>query len=249
MLASLPMYDRPELTQAHRAYWGLIRDALHKLGIQGDSDLTPEGLGLDFWRSPDLCFSQTCGLPYRKWLHGDVQLVGTPDFGLEGCPPGYYRSALVARKDDPRRGLADFAGAVLAINGTNSHSGYAAFFNHIAQNPLPVKACVTSGAHRASARAVAEERADLASLDAVSWRLIQRWDSFADQLKVLEYTTPTPGLPYICGPRVDAAQVAQAVRGAIDALPHAQRDALGIVGLVSIPKADYLAVPVPAGST
>ncbi len=249
MRASLPMYDRPELAQAHAVYWGLIRDELNAQGITADRNLTADGLGLDFWRSADLVLSQTCGLPYRKWLHEDVSLVGTPDFGVEGCTAGYYRSVLVIHRDDPRTSLGAFDGAVLAINGTDSQSGYAAFFNHTADTPLALKNHVTSGAHIASAQAVARGQADIAALDAVSWRLMQRWDRFARDLRVLDYTKPTPGLPYICARGVDAGQVAHAVRIAIDTMPDKVRDALGIVGLVSIPQADYLAVPVPAALT
>ena len=78
----------------------------------------PEGLQRDpddlwsQWTSPDLVFSQTCGFPYRARLHGSVTLIGTPDFGVEDCPPGYYRSVLVARADDPRDTVAEFDGSL-----------------------------------------------------------------------------------------------------------------------------------------
>lgn len=49
-----------------------------------------------------------------------MALVGTPDFGLEGLPAGHCRSALVARRDDTRKGLADFDGATLACNDVHS---------------------------------------------------------------------------------------------------------------------------------
>lgn len=249
MRASLPMYDRPELENAHRAYWSLIRDALRSRGLNAPETLTANGVGLGFWRSNDVVLSQTCGLPFRTWLHRDVQLVGTPDFGLEGCTPGYYRSVIVTHKDDLRAQLSDYHGGVLAINGTDSQSGYAAFLNHTAKSNLSRQDHFVSGSHRASAQAVAEKQADLAALDAISWRLIKRWDRFSDQLRVLEMTVPTPGLPYICATDIDPTDIADAVRCALAASPKDARDALGIKALINIPKADYLAVPIPEGTT
>ena len=103
MIASLPMYDRPETAAANDRLWAGIRDRLRAEGlpapealIHGASDLWPQ------WTSPDLVLSQTCGYPYRSRLHGQVLLVGTPDYGVDGCAPGHYRSVFVARADDPR---------------------------------------------------------------------------------------------------------------------------------------------------
>lgn len=249
MHASLPMYDRPELAQAHQAYWHLIRDNLRQRGLKAPSDLTSDGIGLDFWRSNDLVFSQTCGLPFRTWLHRDVKRVGTPDFGLEGCPPGFYRSVIVTHCEDPRSALADYQGSILAINGTDSQSGFAAFLNHTAHSPLALQDYFVSGSHNASAQAVAEKRVDFAVLDAISWRYMTQWDKFSEKLTVLEMTAATPGLPYICAAGIDSSLIMDSVRDALATLPSDFRNLLGIKGLVDIATADYLAVPIPEGTT
>ena len=106
-LASLPMYDRPETAAANDRYWQAIRT---RLG-EGPETLTRTGELWEHWLAPDLVLSQTCGYPYRARLHGQVTLVGTPDYGLDGCPPGHYRSIFVARADDPRTDLRAFAAA------------------------------------------------------------------------------------------------------------------------------------------
>jgi hypothetical protein len=58
------------------------------------------------WTDPGLILSQTCGRPYKAHLHGQVRLVGTPDYGLRAARPGHYQSLVIARADDPRAELA-----------------------------------------------------------------------------------------------------------------------------------------------
>ncbi len=84
MTASLPMYDTPTTRAANDRFWHLIREDDTELDRVTDPHVT--------WMSQHLVLSQTCGLPYRRDLHGRVKLIGTPDYGVRGCPPGYYRS-------------------------------------------------------------------------------------------------------------------------------------------------------------
>ncbi len=249
MIASLMMYARPELEGPHQRYWSLIREALAQRGIGSPETLSNTAEEFSVWRSPDLVLSQTCGMPYRLWLHADVGLVGTPDYGLEGCPPGYYRSPIVVRADEDRAGLEDFQDARLAYNVTHSQSGFASIYNTVAPQGFWFDNRVETGGHHASAQAVAEGRADLAALDAVTWALIQRYDGFASQLRVLEWTAPTPGLPYITAATVDTGLVHDAMASAIDMLDNADRADLMLQGLVRIPKETYLAVPNPPPET
>lgn len=249
MIASLMMYARPELAAPHARYWALIRAALAQRGIDSPERLANEAEEFAVWRDPGLVTSQTCGMPYRLWLHDEVQLVGTPDYGLEHCPPGYYRSPVVVRADDPRAGLQEFSAARLAYNVTHSQSGFASIYNTVQPMGFWFADRVETGGHHASAKAVAEGRADLAALDAVTWALIQRYDSFADRLRVLEWTTPTPGLPYITSRSMNADAVFDAVAEAIAQLDEADRSALMLRGIVKIDKADYLAVPNPPEET
>jgi len=72
------------------------------MGIDSPEKLSQDAEEFSVWRHPELVLSQTCGMPYRIWLHGHVELVGTPNFGIDNCPAGYYRSALVVRADDAR---------------------------------------------------------------------------------------------------------------------------------------------------
>ncbi len=245
LIASLPMYDRPEIRGATDRLWQGIRD---RLGM-GPKNLCREGDPWDHWTSPDLLLSQTCGFPYRSRLHGRVTLVGTPDLALPGCPPGQYCSAFVVGADDPRGDVRDYAQARLAYNDALSQSGWAAPQAYAAAHGFAFAHPVCTGAHAASARAVTEGRADIAALDALSWVLVQRHDSFAAGLREIARTPPTPALPWITAHGRDPEPIAQAIHAAILGLAPKDRHALGLRGLARVPATDYLAVANPPPPT
>ncbi len=248
MIASLPMYDRPETAGANDRLWAGIARALSARGIDAPAALDRTADLWETWTAPDLVLSQTCGLPYRTRLHGQVSLVATPVCDLPGVPPGHYHSVLVARRTDPRRDLADFDGATLAYNDALSQSGWAAPAAAAAAIGIAYGAGVATGAHRASARAVAEGRADIAAIDGLTWRMIRRWDDSAADLKEIGTTAPTPALPWITAASHDPAPLAEALAQALADLAPADRDALGLLGAIRIGADRYLAVPNPPES-
>lgn len=246
MIASLGMYDLVPLQAANDRLWAGIRDGLRAGGVSAPDDLTRgEGAYWPAWTSADLVLSQTCGFPFRARLHGKVSLVGTPDYGLDGCPPGYYRSVFVARAEDARTDLKAFSGAPFAYNEPLSQSGWAAPHTHAALMGMELLPTLQTGGHRLSAIAVAEGRADFAAIDAVTWALLQRHDPMTARLKVIGYTEPTPGLPYITTTTVDAGAVFTAVSDAIADLSSDDRATLHLQGMVRISAEEYLAVPIP----
>lgn len=245
MIASLPMYQRPQLGDAHRRYWNLIRVGLDAAGITSPQELSQEADEFTTWTDPTLVLSQTCGMPYRNTLHGRVNLIGTPDFGVQGCAPGFYRSALVVRTNDPRTTVEDFATAVFSYNQNHSQSGYSAAFHHVAKLGFWFERRFHSGQHVGSAKAVVNARADIAAIDAVTWRLIEQHESFAPQLRVIDWTEPRPGLPYITCMDADTSAVFGAVEQAIAQLTSKDREALSLRRLVAIPADTYLQVPNP----
>lgn len=243
MIASLPMYDWPEVRAHTDMYWQAIRAALGT----GPAELArdPDDMHAH-WLRPDLLLSQTCGMPYRTRLVGKVTRIGTPDYALPGCPAGHYCSVIVANAQDGRAQLSDFTNEIFAFNEGGSQSGWAAPMTHAAALGLRFDRLLPTGAHRASIRAVAEGRAGLAAIDAVTWELALRHEPAARRLRVLARTAPTPGLPYITALGRDPAPLARAIASAIAALPADSRAALHLSGLCDIPDAAYLAVPTPA---
>ena len=245
-LAAFPMYRRPELGPAFDALWSTTRDLLRTEGIRAPEALTVVGDDLlSFWQRPDLLLSQTCGFPFRHFLKDRVVLVGTPDYGVEECPPGHYRSALVVRHDDPRQLLADFHGAIIVCNDALSQSGCAAPLVAAQRAGVRFGAIRMSGSHRASARMVAEGQADIAGLDAVSWRHMTAFDPWVSGLRVLDWTESSPGLPFITAFASLAPTLARCLDRAIRSMPEALRDQLTLEGLVHVDARDYLAVADP----
>lgn len=246
MIASLGMYDRPETAAAHDRFWALIRTALQDKGVAAPEALTRgDAAYWPAWQSPDLVLSQTCGLPFRAKLAPHVTLIGTPDFGIEGCAPGYYNSVFVARRDDTRTDLAAFAGARFAYNDALSQSGWAAPLAWFQAHGLRLVPTLQSGGHGKSAQTVVDGQADFAAIDAVTWRLLCRHTDLGQQLRALGTTFATPGLPYIAAKGADAEKTFGAVAQAIAALSASDRDTLMIEKIVRIPAQDYLAVPIP----
>ncbi len=62
---------------------------------------------------------------------------------------------------------------------------------------------VETGGHRASIRAVAEGRADLAAIDCRAWALALRHEPCVRDLVVVGWTTERPGLPFVTGAGTD----------------------------------------------
>ena len=247
MIASLPMYDFPDCRAANDRYWALIRDGLRARGVAAPDALTrdlPDYVA--HWKRADLVFSQTCGLPLRSVLRDAVTLIGTPDMGLDGCPPGYYQSVFVVRKSDARASLMDLREGRFAYNEGLSQSGWGGPQAHTKALGFVFKDVLETGAHAVSVAAVLDGRADIAAIDAHSWRLLQRNNPSVAGLRVVERTEPTPNLPYIAAIGVNQRVMFDAVAGAIAGLTPVDRATLGIARLLYIPAPAYLALPLPA---
>jgi len=245
VIASLGMYERPQTSAANSRFWAEIRDRLRLKGIDAPDELERDTPFWPVWRANNLLFSQTCGRPFATELHQTTTLIGTPDYGHENCPPGYYRSAFITRRNDPRSTLAEFAQAVFAYNETSSQSGWASPRFYFKKRGLHLENTHETGGHTRSALAIAEGRADIAAIDALSWDMIKQYDDFASKLTVIDWTDPTPGLPYITSNTQPRDLLETTVQDAINALAAADRQILHLKSLVHIPRAHYLSLPSP----
>lgn len=234
MYVSLPMYDWPEVRADLDELWLRISVALNEQGVD-----TPPGLDRQTdlelgWLRPDLLLSQTCGLPYVRRLIGRVTLVAGVDQGLPDLLPGQYCSRIVAHKA-AEKPLCAFRGARVAINSLESQSGAGSLCHVLlpmAESGRFFTELHLTGSHAGSIRAVAEGRADIAAIDAMTWELARRHLPQARELAVIASTPATAGLPMITGLGVPAAVLYQAIAKGLSALHQDQRDALGMQGLV-----------------
>lgn len=254
-VASLPMYDWPEVQWAHDALWSAIAERLNARGIAAPATLDRMRPAEEVWRDPGLVLSQTCGWPYVTRLSEQVRLVGTPIHAVEGCEGPCYSSFVATRRGENGDRLQDFVGRRFAFNSPDSLSGYVALVAMMKGEGLDENAAewVETGSHRASLRAVAAGAADILAVDAVCWALAGQFDAdAAKQLKVIAQTPLRPALPFItagCRSDEELAEIRRAVGNALeDAQTSLARTALSLSGLVVLEESEYKFLRDLAGS-
>jgi ABC-type phosphate/phosphonate transport system substrate-binding protein len=241
-VAFLPMYAVRGTRQHADTLWNCLRDALRDSGIEAPDHISDFESRLAGWSHPDLILGQTCGLPYISRLCDAVELVGTPDYGVEDCPAGFYHSTLVVSAADARQQLSEFLNGTLAINGMDSQSGYGAIM--LAAAPFARQGrffgrAIRTGSHEASMRLVAKGVADIAAIDSVTWRMSRQFDPGISGVRSIGTTEPTPGLPFIAAAGRPSAKLFDAVRAGIASLPPETREAFGLRDLLPFRRADY----------
>lgn len=251
-IASLPMYDVPELQGETDALWAALAHAMRAEGVAGVPDaLTRDRGHRDVWVDPTLLLGQTCGYPFANALHGKVQMVATPRYAVPECAGAFYTSRVVVRIDSPVRRLDDLLGGVCAANESDSHSGMSAMRALIAPvahargtGPRFFSRVVFTGSHRASLEMVARGDADVASIDAVTFALTARVrPDLTDAVRDLARTAPCPGLPMITSLETSGEDVTR-LRAALarlfaDEATAATRATLLIDGFDVLPAGTY----------
>ncbi len=241
-IAALPMYDFPELRRETDRLWQAISTEMRKLGLDAPEDLSQPDDVWTLWRNPDMIFAQTCGLPYVEHLRNEVTLIGTPDYGVIEGKPGWYTSVVIKRKGDARKDLAEFRSATFTYSSKTSQSGcFAMMYSVLCKigEGRFFGNCIASGSHAVSVEALVDGRADIASIDAVTWQHLQNFLPAAASVEEFMTTPPTPGLPFITSNSHDGAALANAVGHAIQSLSDSDRKALGLLGFWHAQDEDY----------
>jgi len=248
-IAALCMYDLPELEEANDRIWTAIAQRLRDEGVAGVPRRLTRGAPLTaLWADPSLLLAQACGYPLMTDLAGQVRFVATPRYAAPGCRGPFHRSAVVVRVLERAQGLAELAGARLALNDETSGTGMNLLRALVAPlaggRPFFGEVAVT-GSHLASAEAVAGGTADLAALDCVTWAHLRRLrPTLAAQLRVLTWSAESPGLPLITARQTDEATLAALARALAEVardpkLAGARRELL-LDGFSDLPEARYL---------
>jgi ABC-type phosphate/phosphonate transport system substrate-binding protein len=230
------------------AMWEGLAGHLRAAGVAGvPAALTwPEDVHAH-WLTPDLLLSQACGFPLVTFLDARVQVVGAFHYDVPGCEGVLNRSQLVVRASDPAQNLEDLRGRRVAINGTDSQSGY----NSLRALVVPharagrfFSASHVTGAHHLSVMAVRDGLADVASIDCVSLAGFNRHrPDITAGTRVLGETAAYPGLPLITS-NSTTPQTMAALREALEWLTRAPemaqvREDLFIRAFEALPIARY----------
>ncbi len=194
-VASLAMYPFASLRAATDELWSVIR---RHLGAGPDRLEWAIGVP-EVWHHPALLLAQTCGWPLVTELFDSVAVVGAFDYDVPGAERGTYRSVIVSPHSVTLDELRSRPGAVAAVNGTDSLSGRVSLQHVWGSAPERV---IMTGAHLESVRALAEGRADLASIDAVSWDHFGRIEpALVKRLHVIGAGPRVPCLPFVAARR------------------------------------------------
>lgn len=193
MIASLPMYDWPEVREATDRWWaGLARH----LGVSAALDRGPDHFAP--WRRQDLFFSQSCGYPFTHEFKGLLRYVATPHYAVPGCKGADYCSFIFAREARP---LESLRGGVAAVNNPDSMSGMLALklvFAPFATGGRFFAGATQSGSHINSMIAVRDGLADVCAIDAVCVAMARRYrPDCLDGLVEIARSPSVPGLPYV----------------------------------------------------
>lgn len=244
--AAFPMYDLSERTgSGYAALFDALLAQLRAAGFNDPVDLVRDPPLPDFFTRPDLLLGQTCGYPYMTGLRGQVRLVATPAYAFPGCRGADYASAIVVRTGGGIATLAQARGRIAAANGPDSNSGMnalrhaAAPFSHGGRFFGGVR---WSGSHRASLALLRAGEADLAAIDCVTLGYLRHdHPDEIDGLTVLQYTAPSPGLPFVAGAAVPELlrRRLRAMLLAPDAALRERMAALSIDGFEFLDDASY----------
>ena len=239
MIASLPMYDWPEVRESTDAWWAGI--ARH-LGTH--ATLRRGGEHAAHWQNRDLLFSQTCGYPFTHEFRGKLKLVATPHYGVDGCRGPNYRSMVFARENQP---LESFRGATAAVNNPDSMSGMLALqlaFGPHARNGRFFGHAAETGSHIASMIAVRDGKADVCAIDSVCTAMAKAYrPDYLEGLVEIARSPEVPGLPYVTVGG-DVAKLRQALVGAFaDPGLREARDRLFLTGHSLLTEKDYARIP------
>jgi ABC-type phosphate/phosphonate transport system substrate-binding protein len=230
-IACLPWYDLEE-TRPHtdRFWFGLVA-RLAEAGIEHVPSRLMREVDHDVILShPDLLLSQTCGYVVATEARDLVELVVTPMYSAPGCVDAKYRSHIVVRDGIRAASLDDTRGLRCVVNEPWSHSGVNAIRSLVA--PLSrdgrfFTSVGRSGSHVASLGWLRDDRADLASIDCVTYELVRRHrPELLAGLRILGSTPAAPAPPFVTSAHASAELVAALEDAINDVLTDPDNDEL-----------------------
>jgi len=201
-VASMPMYDMPELQRALDSLWAGLVHHLKCEGLSEAPNRIQHGRDLaDLWNDTDLWFSQCCGYDIVRRYAGKLSPVATPHYGAPECEGSDYASNVVVAEDQEAMDVLEMFGAVCVVNGFESHSGCNALKALVAprnQDGRFFSKVKVSGTHAASLEMIRRGEADVAAIDCVTYALLESYRPTAlAGIRKLGRTYRAPAIPYV----------------------------------------------------
>ena len=203
----LDMYLAPPSEPGFRA----MTDCLcHDLGAC--ARLAPDRDPAELAQNGQLILGHICAITFARAKTGLYHYLGALSPRAPETPQGHYRSVIVAHKDSTIQSMSDIDPTrhQIAVNEIGSFSGQI-ILSHmlLGHGALAFPHQTLTGGHALSAKAVAEERADLTALDEISYALIKRNDpKTAKNLRIIGHSASHPGLAFVTSGQTDAATLA-----------------------------------------
>ncbi len=236
--AALAMYPLESL----RPSWDRVYRTVAEAVPGAPTDLRWDLVPTDTWLDPRLALGMACGWPLVTQLAERVRVVGSFVHRLDGDASSTYRSVIVAREETS---VAASANCTFAFNSAHSLSGYVSMTALLPPGQIEwAGRTIETGSHRASIDAVRDGRADIASIDALTWAYFDQETPRVLQGMVVIGRGPTvPHLPIITGAAIDDDTIAQwrnaLAAATTDPALAADLDRLLIGGFVTLDAFDY----------
>lgn len=160
--------------------------------------------------------------------------------------PVYFCDVIV-RRGSSARSLRNLEGGAWAYNDPCSLSGYGGLAARLSSGEMTgsfFRRTIRSGSHPASVRLVADGRADVASIDSNSLRiLLERMPELRNEIRVLESWGPYPIQPVVVRAGLEPA-LKQALRESLlgaeaDPLTRLRLESFGLKRFVEVGEEDY----------
>ncbi len=123
-VASLPMYDLPEVSRVLDDFWDGLRRHFQRQGLTDVPDnIVHRRPVRELWDDPDLWLSQCCGYDLVSDYDGTLVPLATPHFCAPECDGADYASVIIVTDTCQATDVLNMRDAVCVINGPQSHSG------------------------------------------------------------------------------------------------------------------------------
>jgi ABC-type phosphate/phosphonate transport system substrate-binding protein len=183
-LYDLPMYDLPELADAHTRLWSRFVALVRSGGFTHDFALT-----------------QICGYPLATSLRNRFDVIAAPVYDVPFSKGATHCGLIVVGTQSAYASLEDLRGARFALNAWDSNTGMNLprhLVAPLAENGRFFGDVIETGSHVASLAAIDRGYADVASIDNVTFALLAAVrPSAVAGVRILTTTASSPTLPFV----------------------------------------------------